>query len=262
MNKAYGGVGNPTNEFLGAGAIYFNWGLVNETYIGATKGGGTFTDNAEFREREADQDYAPVKGHRNLVKMTPQLTVPGLKLSVANLVRFIAGAKTDTSTAGQTKIVRSLDLSGSYIDNVAFVGANREGKLMVVVVKNALADGAFNIPATPKEEEIVISPQFTGHIDELFDPDDISTYPYEIIMDTSVVTFTVNDNLAAPLENAVVKLNGEYGVTDASGEVVFNTDKGTAVRYTVEATGFVTATGTITIDDDVEAQTVQLELPA
>ena len=48
-NKAFQGGGQPDNEFLGPGAVYFNYGETNEILIGVTKGGNEFTDGAEFR---------------------------------------------------------------------------------------------------------------------------------------------------------------------------------------------------------------------
>jgi hypothetical protein len=257
MKKSYSGVGNPTHEYLGAGAIYFNYGLPSEVRMGVTKGGNEFNDNAEFREREADGDYAPVKGHRNITKFMPQLSTNALKLSTANLIKFMAGAKQDTTTPGETKIYRTINLSDSYIENVAFVGSNREGNFMVIVLKNALSDGPITIPTTPKEEEIVINPVFTAHIDDTFDPDDETTYPFYIIKDTSSVTFTVDDG-ASPIENAEVVFDAQYGQTNVTGDVTFNSDKGKKLSYTITAAGFNDLTGSVEIDEDVETVLVSM----
>ncbi len=257
MNKAYSGVSNPVHEFLGAGAVYFNWGLTGEIKIGVTKGGSEFNDNAEFREREADGDYAPVKNHRDLTKLMPQLSIKSLRLSTSNIIKFYAGMKQDNSVAGETKIYRTIDLSSSYIDNVAFVGANRQGKLMVVVLKNVLGDGAFNLPATGKDEEIVLDVQFTAHIDDTFDPDDETTYPYYIVKDTSQVTFTVDDGVD-PVEGAEIVFDNQYLMTEADGTAVFTADKGTGLKYTVTKTGFQPASGSLDVNDDVEAVPVTL----
>jgi hypothetical protein len=258
MGKAYSGIGLPATEYLGAGAVYFNWGLSSEALVGVTKGGAEFTDNAEFREREADGDYAPVKGHRNLTKIMPQLTVPALKLSTANLVKFAAGMIEDSvTTPGETRLYRTIDLSSSYIENVAFVGASRQGKLMVIVLKNALGDGPLAIPATAKEEEIVVSVLWTAHVDGTFDPSDKLTYPYYIIKDTSQVTFTV-EATATPIEDAEIIFDGQFGLTDVLGVAVFTGDKGTGFTWTVTADTFVTQSGTVDITADTTAVAVEM----
>ncbi len=259
MNKAYPGVGSTVHEFLGPGAVYFNYGLSSETRVGLTKGGSEFNDNAEFREREADGDYAPVKGHRQITKFTPQLSINALRLSTSNLLKFYAGMQADnTTTAGKSKIYRTLDLSSSYIDNVAFVGKNKEDKNIIVVVKNALGDGPINIPTTDKENEIVINPQFTGHIDDTFDPDDKTTYPYYIEKDTSQVTFTVDDG-TDPIEGAVIIFDAQYAATAADGTAIFTSDKSTsALSYTISKDGYTDISGTLVVDDDTEAVTVHM----
>ena len=187
----------------------------------------------------------------------PQLSVNALRLSTANIIKFFAGIKQDNSAAGQTKLYRSIDLSSSYIENVAFVGANREGKLIVIVLKNALGDGPLNIPATAKDDEIVVSVQFTGHIDDTFDPDDETTYPYYIIKDTSQVTFTVDDG-TNPVEGAAIVFDNQYVLTAADGTAVITADKSKDLKYTITKTGFQTATGSIDVDEDTEAIPVTL----
>lgn len=258
MNNAFSGIGIPATEFLGAGAVYFNWGETTETKVGVTKGGSEFTDNAEYREREADGDYAPVKNHRSLVKLTPTLTINALKINVGNFLKFYAGMVEDSTTVtGSTRLYRTKDLSSSYLTNVAFVGQNREGKNIAVVLQNALGDGAFALPATPKEEEIVPVVQFVAHVDSAFDPDDETTYPYYIEFDTSQVTFTV-EQTATPVVGAVVVCNGQAGLSDASGEVVFTVLKGSDIPYTVTASTYVTQTSSVDVTADTTAVAIEL----
>ncbi len=255
-NKAYTGVGNTAHEYLGAGAIYFNWGLDDETCIGVTKGGSEFSDNAEFREREADGDYAPVKGHRDMIKIMPQLTVNALKLNTTNLIKFMAGNKTDYSTVGKVKIHRTLDLSESYITNVAWVGASREGRYMVIVLKNVLSDSVFSLSAT-KDEEIVNNVQFTAHIDDSFCPDDYTTYPYYVEKDSSQVTFVV-DNGTTPIEGAEVVVDGQYLVTDVAGTVITDIDKANKLLVTVMADNYTTSKAYVAITEDTETCNITL----
>ncbi len=257
MGKAYSGVGNTQHEFLGAGAVYLNWELPDETLIGVSKGGASFTDNAEFREREADGDYAPVKGHRNITKITPQLTVNTVKLNTYNITKFLAGTKTDNSTDGKTKIYRKLDLNDSYIKNVAFVTANREGRYMVIVLKNVLGDGAFDI-STAKDDEIVPSIQFTAHIDEDFDPDDETTYPYYIEKDTSKVTFTVVSG-EDKVKDAEIVIDGHFVLTDTDGKATVYVDKADSLRYYVKKDGYVDIKENVEVTTDTKEINVNMQ---
>lgn len=91
--------GTPTTELLGAGAVYvggvlFDWANNPGSLLGVTKGGSSFTDNAEFRRREADGDYMPVKNATDMTQITPQLTTNALKITTGNLETCFAGMST------------------------------------------------------------------------------------------------------------------------------------------------------------------------
>lgn len=187
-SKAYAPMGSPSTEYLGPGAIYFNYGTVDELVIGATKGGGEFNDNAEFRQREADGDYGPVKGAIDLIKMTPVLTVNTLKIDKVNLQKYFAGVSLDDSDGTYSKLTRKLDLASSYIDNVAFVGQSRDGKDIIIILYDVLGMNALSMAFT-KDEEIVPEIQFTATFDPAtFDKTDASTYPYQIWLEKAADT--------------------------------------------------------------------------
>jgi len=137
-SNAHAPMGTPANEYLGPGAIYFNYGDAGEAVIGATKGGGEFSDNAEFRHREADGDLGPVKGAIDLIKMTPVLKVNALKIDKTNLQKYFAGMSLDDTDGTYSKLTRTMDLDDSYITNVAFVGQNRSGLDIVIILYDAI----------------------------------------------------------------------------------------------------------------------------
>jgi hypothetical protein len=200
--KANAPLGVPTGEYLGPGAIYFNYGEASEVVVGATKGGGEFNDGAEFRQREADGDLGPVKGAIDLIKLNPILTVNALKIDKTNLQKFFAGMSLDDADAIYSKLTRMVDLTNSYIENVAFVGQNRSGTDMVIILYNALGDGAL-VMAFTKDEEIVPEVQFTATFDPTtFDRTDPDTYPYQIWLqkaaDSTAPTVTT-----VPLDTAI-----------------------------------------------------------
>ena len=183
-------VGNPVNEYLGAGAIYYggdadpnDWATgTPPTLLGTTKGGSSFSDNAEFRENDADGNYFPSKNGRDLVKMMPQLTVNMLTISTANLEKYYAGMATTTGTTYDT-VIRSFDLSNSYTDHIWFVGQNRDGKDIIIRIDNALGDQPFASSHT-KDEEIVLNTIFTAHMDaSTIDYTDPTTFPYAVFLE-------------------------------------------------------------------------------
>lgn len=250
--KALTPLGTPSTEYLGAGAVYFNFGELDELCIGTTKGGSEFKDGAEFRQREADGDLGPVKGAIDLIKLMPQLTLKSLKIDKVNLAKFYAGMSLDDTNATYSKLTRKVDLSSSYLTNVAFVGQNRAGNDIIVIVKNALGDGALELAVT-KDEELIPSVQFTGTIDPaVFDRADASTYPYQVWLQKAAgntVTFTVSAAGPVLLEDATVTFNGQYILTDVDGEAEFtNVAAGTNVPYSVAKAGYGTKWGSVTVD--------------
>lgn len=259
--KANAPLGAPSTEYLGAGAIYFNFGEIDETVIGATKGGSEFTDNAEFRMREADGDYGPVKGAIDLIKMTPQLTVNALKIDKVNLQKFFAGMNLDDADTTYSKLTRMLDLSSSYITNVAFVGQSRSGSDIIVILYDVLGDGALQFAIT-KDEEIVPGVQFTATFDPAtFDKTDASTYPYQIWLQKAAgntVTFTITTDGTTPIAGATVTFNGTTVASAADGTAVFtNVATGTNVAFKVEKTGYDTYLSAIDVDG-TETKTITM----
>ena len=257
-NTGYAKQGQPANEFIGAGAIYVNYGLSGEDCLGATKGGNSFNDNAEYREREADADYAPVMGARDLVKLMPQLTVPALNINVQQALKYFAGMQADTKTSGSQKLYRTWDLADSYFTNIAWVGRDRAGNNTALVLANPIGDGVIDL-ASAKDEEVVLSVQFTAHIDPAtFDPDTITTYPYHWEFEVSALTITVNDDAVAAIVGATVTLDdGQTGTTDASGEVAFEVTFGKVAATVVKAT-YVTQTSVITVDSDPDTAVISM----
>lgn len=83
----------PENVFIDAGAVYFNYGEVNETLLGATRGGNEFNTNRVSKNIEADGIKGAVKGMKRITEVNPQITVNMLELSIDNLIKAIAGAE-------------------------------------------------------------------------------------------------------------------------------------------------------------------------
>jgi len=258
--KANAPLGVPTTEYLGPGAIYFNYGEVDEAVVGATKKGGEFNDGVEFKQREADGDLGPVKGAIDLIKLAPVLKINALKIDKTNLQKFFAGMSLVDTDATYSKLTRMVDLSNSYITNVAYVGQNRSGQDIVIILYNVLGDGTLVIAFT-KNEDIVPEVKFSGTFDPAtFVRTDPDTYPYQVWLQKGAgytVTFTVDDGVN-PVVGALVTFNGATVETDVNGQAVFAAvPTGTNKGYKVEKTGFVTYQSAITVDG-IEAVGVSL----
>lgn len=263
MNKARKVGITPNVTYLGSGAIYYNWGLEDEMYVGMTKGGNEFTDNAEYKQSEHDGSYFPSVGEQRMVKMKPELKIKALTLSKENLMKFYSGMKEDNNEVGKTKLYRTFDMCESYIKNVAFVGvtADTSGKerYILIVLKNVLGVNPFQIPATGQEEDIVVDAVLTAHIDPSeFEFDDMTTYPYFIEFATSEITFTVDDGDKA-VSGANIIFNGtNYVQTGNDGIAIMYTEKGNKLPYTVTKDGYEKHKGVINLHDDMLQMNVSL----
>lgn len=260
MGKGFPGLGNPYNEFLGAGAVYVNYGEDDEYRLGLTKGGNEFNDNAEFREREADGDMGAVKGAIDIVSMRPQLTIRSLRIDAQAVQMYYAGLAGGTVTDGKQSFYRTVDLSGAYTDNIAFVGETRGGNPIVIYLDNVIGMNALNL-AFAKSEETVPEIVFTATFDPAtFDPATPTTYPYHVEFAVGEVTFMVKDGAtpAVAVQGAAVTLaDGQSALTDESGVASFDVTYG-KIGYSVAKSGSVTVTGTLTVDGVTEAVAVTL----
>jgi len=190
--KAQTPAATPENLVLGAGAIYFNYGEVSEAVIGATRGGSTFTVEREIREVEQDGALGPIMGLRQKTRIVPILKVNAMELTTTTLPKFYAGMTVTTSNPNYDVVTEDSDIvAGDYLTNVAFVGENLAGEDVVIIIKNALGDGALEAAAEHKNE-LVPEVQFTGH----YASSALTTVPYEIRFpkatpDTTAPTVTV-----------------------------------------------------------------------
>lgn len=71
------------------------------------------------------------------------------------------------------------------------------------------------------------------------------------------VTFTVKDAASTAIEDAAVAMNGETATTNTGGMVTFEVEDGT-YSYTVDATGFVSETGSVTVSGGDISENVEM----
>jgi hypothetical protein len=182
---------------LDAGVIYLNWGSTDpqkpQTKLGACRGGNTFTVETEWRDMPFDGVGGVVKGARRPISVTVSLTANLVELSKDLIKIAVPGADYDPAgTAAvdlngqpvvgekQYVIKRVMDKAIPDFDygNIAIV-AKYSGTTtdVVCVLKSAMANSNLELNFADADEA-VIAITFTG----MFDPDDIDTEPWEIIM--------------------------------------------------------------------------------
>lgn len=163
-----------TNVMLGNGLFYFNYGETTETLVGATKGGGSFTVEREFKPIERDGTYGTVKGEVRKISVVPKLTINALELSADNLEKFYG--MTATTETEYTKLTEGVEVADSdFLTNVAFVGKRADGKQIVIIVENGLGNGNLEL-AFENKEEVATEVTYEG----CYDPAALETPPYEI----------------------------------------------------------------------------------
>lgn len=165
------------NRFvIDAGAVYVNFGEVDERLLGATRDGNTFAIEVEMREMDIDGVRQAVKGTKRVTSVAASVTCNLLELSAENLALSLTG-----STLGEWKetgdpafthdtIRRSREIgSMDYVKNIAIVGkVNNTGENFIGIIYNALASGGLEL-SLEDENEAAVELTFTAHID----PDDI-----------------------------------------------------------------------------------------
>ena len=163
---------------LDAGAVYLNYGELDERLFGATREGSEFVVEQTVREIEVDGLRGPTVGFRRVVEEHVRLTVNLLEMTPANVLVALVGSSEDLTDPALSVITRSLLMSDiEYLTNIALVADySGSGEPVVIVIKNAIADGNFTLAASDRDET-TSEIQFTGH----FDPaGDLDASPFEI----------------------------------------------------------------------------------
>lgn len=165
---------------LDAGAVFINYGEVDERLLGATREGSTFVVEQDIREIEVDGLRGPTKGFRRVIEEHVRLTVNLIEMTVENLELALVGSSSATNVeATHDVLTRSLEMSDiSYVTNIAIVAdySDGSGNPVIIIVKNPLMDGELNLSMTDREESST-ELQFTGHFDPAVSLDES---PFEI----------------------------------------------------------------------------------
>jgi len=167
------------NLWLDAGAVYVNLEETDERLLGATREGATFLVEQEVREIAMDGVRGPLKGARRVINEHARITASILEMATANMQLAMFGTTVSLESAGDYETITrdiAYETESGYIKNIALVGDIQGSAVpMIIVIKNALADGNFEFSTTDQEEPAV-EVQFTAH----FDPANLTQSPWEI----------------------------------------------------------------------------------
>jgi hypothetical protein len=150
------------------------------------------------------------------------------------------------------------------LTNIAIVTESRAGFAKVYILTDPLALNGFQFDGE-RVTEIVKPLEFHATADaSTFDAADPTTFPMHIIEEASELTITVEDDAGTPvpIEGALVVLtDGQSGLSAVTTGLVpvMTVTKG-QVGFTASASGHDTVSGTLTIDEDTEAQTITLPI--
>jgi len=182
---------------IDSGAVYKDFtDLANPgTRVGATRGGSTFTIEQEIKDMAVDGAKGPVKGSRRITKVNVKLVCNFIEHSADLWEMALPGSEyaADFATtiapvdSDHVEFRRSLEIALSdYIDNVVLIGQiTGTNQAVVCGIKNALADGNFEMAFTDSEET-GLSVQLTGH----FDPDNLDEEPWILWYPEDLTTTT------------------------------------------------------------------------
>jgi hypothetical protein len=144
---------------LGEGVVHYNYGAGGGV-IGATRNGSKFVIEKKIINIKYDGAYGPTKGLNRVEIFIPKLVINFLKLSYSNLAHGVPSTVTDKGDYHE--FAYDLDFtSADVLTNIAFIGQKLDGKVVKIVVLNALNTGNINLNFKEKDE-VVGEMEYTG----------------------------------------------------------------------------------------------------
>lgn len=165
---------------LGEGKLYIDYGESGELEVGYVRG-GTFTDDYVIRHIEVMGKYGNVKGDAVVDTIMPKLEITAIQMDSSFLTELFVGMQA-VDAAGIVTLTRLLVIADAdYHVNVAYVGATKAGKDVVIQIDNPLMEGPVNLNFESKGE-VEIPCVAMGNYATVDD----TVAPYQIILDETV----------------------------------------------------------------------------
>lgn len=134
-------------------------GIINGTQtgkgslFGATRGGGTFTVTRDMRTPDIDGMRYRFKKGQFVDSVDAYLSTTLVELGTEQNIVDAMGGTLSTTSGGLQKITMNTELPDSaYIDNVCWVGEISGGKIILILLKNAVNIADFSMTFADKNE--------------------------------------------------------------------------------------------------------------
>ena len=182
--KIFTGVTSTTkqNLQLGAGVITTEYtagvAISEDSIIGATRGGGSFTATPTIRQVEADGLPTNTKGFELIDDWVITLQSTLIEFKKESLLLALGGGAKTTEEDQVIKITATNEVADTDYKNVFWIGNLADGRKAVIMVKNALSLAGLNFTITNKGEG-TYPLNLTGH----YDVSDTETAPFEVWID-------------------------------------------------------------------------------
>lgn len=209
-------VDTPKHLLLNSGAIYTNYGLIDEKLFGAVAPGNEFNCTVKtYQVKVSGITNSNVKGCTILVDIAVSLKVDLLEMTTETLSASLMGSVVDTLSNPDYDII-TLPMPGSglggitYYDNIALVSTlSGSDRPVVILLKNALATGGIKIKVDDaKDNSIPVTFEaFSDPLKAKESPFEIhypkfavTTIPFDIeetpVVDNGKILLTFNDTVA------------------------------------------------------------------
>ncbi len=137
---------------------------IGEKDIAITRGGGQFVLEREYRDIEADGDRGPVKGRTVIDKSVPKLTMNALSMLPEDFTSYYPGMKSE-ATELSTKVTGRTDITAEDYKSVKWTGKTKQGKGVIITLKNAI--NLENLDWTLQDkDEVIQALTYVGAYDE------------------------------------------------------------------------------------------------
>ena len=145
--------------------------------LGATRGGGTFVVTKEIRKPDIDGVRYDFKGGKFVDSADARLNTTIIEVTPEN-IKDALGSATITTT-GKKKVIRmnTVIAPTDYLTNIVWVGDLADGRLVAIVLYNALNTADFSLTFADKNEG-TLPVEFHAHQANV---NDFDTAPFEII---------------------------------------------------------------------------------
>lgn len=174
-NFALTGTGAPTDAASLKTAIASAI-IAGTNILGATRGGGTFVVTRDIREAEIDGRRYSFKGGKFVDSADARLSTTLIEVTPQN-VKDALGSATLTSSGKKTTIKMNTAIADTdYLSNVVWIGDLADGRLVCIVLYNALNTADFTLTFADKNEG-TLAVEFHAHQDDVLDYDEA---PFEV----------------------------------------------------------------------------------